>query len=253
MNTLLNTKTALVTGGGAGMGAATAKLFAASGAQVGVADIDQEAGQRVVREVEKAGGTAHWIHADVSDEQHVHDMVQEVVVTYGALHIAVNNAAVTPDNKPLVDLDFAQWDHDMSINLRGMALCLKYELQQLLRQDQGGSIINISSIRGSRGKRNAAAYVAAKHGVVGLTKVAAIEHGADNIRVNCVAPGATDTPMLRNSTQQQGETSHPSVQNLLDRVGAPEEVAQASLWLASDLASYVTGTTIHADGGQTAV
>lgn len=249
---MLNNKTALVTGGGAGMGAATAKLFAASGAQVGVVDIDQEAGQRVVRDIEEAGGTAHWIYADVSNEQHVHDMVQELVATYGALDIAVNNAAVTPDTKPLVELNIAQWDRDMSINLRGMALCLKYELQQLVGHGQGGSIINISSIRGSRGKRNAAAYVAAKHGVVGLTKVAAIEHGVDNIRVNCVAPGATDTPMLRKSKQRQGEASQRSAQNLLNRVGSPEEVAQASLWLASDLSSYITGTTLHADGGQTA-
>lgn len=236
------------------MGATTARLFASAGAAVVVADVDDQAGRQVVADIENTGARAHFVTADVADPTAVAVMVDTTVETFGRLDVAVNNAAVTPDTRPLIELDVAQWDRIMDINLKGVALCLKYELQYLVRQGSGGSIINISSVRGFRGKAHAAAYVASKHGVVGLTKVAAMEHGEHNIRVNCVAPGATDTPMLRNSLakragSQAGYNPSPSV---LNRFGSPEEVAQASLWLASDLSSYVTGSTIHADGGYTA-
>ncbi len=180
-------------------------------------------------------------------------MVDPVVAEYGLLDIAVNNAAVTPDVNPLPELDEDYWDRLMSINLKGVALSLKYELRHLITQDQGGSIINVSSVRGFRPRPNAAAYVAAKHGVVGLTKVAAMENDSRNIRVNCVAPGAIDTPMLQASLVHRGQTEAefgPRL-SLLNRFGTADEVAQATLWLASDLSSYVTGTTIHADAGYT--
>lgn len=248
---ILHNKTALVTGGGAGLGAATAHLLAASGARVAIADIDQKAADLTASKIEDAGGTACVFSVDVADPNKVHSMIHDVVSTYGTLDIAINNAAITPDTKPLVELDVDQWDRLLNINLKGVALCLKYELQQMMRQGHGGSIINVSSVRGFRGKANAAAYVAAKHGVVGLTKVAALEHGANNIRVNCIAPGPTDTPMLRQSQAKRNPhvSELPSPPNLLNRLGSPEEVAQAALWLASDLASYITGTTVHADGG----
>lgn len=156
--------------------------------------------------------------------------------------------------QPLDELDVDAWDRLMGVNLRGVALSLKYQLRQLIRQGQGGSVINISSVRGFRGRAYAAAYVAAKHGVVGLTKVAAMENGARGIRVNCVAPGAMDTPMLQASLARRDLTEAdvaPEL-SLLHRIGTAEEVAQASLWLASDLSSYVTGSTIHADAGYTA-
>lgn len=234
------------------MGAAAARLFATAGASVAVADVDEAAGQDTVSTIEGAGGHARFFHADVADPAAVEAMVQGVVRHFGRFDVAVNNAAVAPDVKPLVDLDVDQWDRMLDINLRGVALCLKYELQQLVQQGTSGSIINISSIRGFRGKANAAAYVASKHGVVGLTKVAAMEHVDDNIRVNCVAPGATDTPMLRSAiAQRTGSTANPTPPGRR-RIGSAEEVAQVAVWLASDLSSYLNGTTIHADGGQTA-
>lgn len=237
------------------MGAATAKLFAAAGASVAIADIDEQAGQHTLSTIQQAGGTGCFIPADIADPEQVDAMVQQVIAVYGQLNVAVNNAAILPDTKPLTDLDIDQWDRIMSVNLRGVALCLKFELQHLSSQGLGGSIINVSSVRGFRAKANAAAYVASKHGVVGLTKVAAIEHGHENIRVNCVAPGATDTPMLQKSMKERARTTtthnNPSP-SLMGRLGGAEEVAQASLWLASDQSSFVTGTTIHADGGYTA-
>lgn len=246
---VLQNTVALITGAGLGVGAATAHLFAAAGARVAVTDVNIETGEQTAAEIKRAGGHAVFIPADVSQSDQVQAMVQTVVSTFGRLDVAVNNAAVTPDTAPLVDLDAEQWDYLMGVNLKGVALCLKYELRQLQDQGEGGSIVNVSSVRGFRGKANAAAYVAAKHGVVGLTKVAAMEHGEDNIRVNSVAPGATDTPMLRASRATRGEADYNPSPSLLNRFGAPEEVAQASLWLASSLSSYVTASTIHADGG----
>ena len=250
---LLQDKTALVTGAAMGMGAATAKLFAAAGARVAVADFNEEAAVKTVAEIEADGGAAFYVKADVSRPEQARAMVDAVVSEYGRLDVAVNNAAITPDTNPLSELDEDYWDRLMSINLKGVALSLKYELQHLIKQDQGGSIINISSVRGFRPQPNAAAYVAAKHGVVGLTKVAAVKNGSRNIRVNCVAPGAIDTPMLQASLARKGLTEAEVAPrlSLLNRLGSVDEVAQATLWLASDLSSYVTGTTIHADAGYT--
>ena len=180
-------------------------------------------------------------------------MVQFAVDTFGKLDVAVNNAALTPDDKPADSFDEDYWDRLMSVDLKGTALCQKYELQQLKKQGNGGSIINISSVSGFRPQPDNIAYVAAKHAVVGITKVAALENGQFNIRVNSVAPGAIDTPMLRGALEQFGldaEEYAPQL-SLLNRFGQASEIAQASLWLASDLSSYVTGTTIHVDAGYT--
>lgn len=251
---MLQDKVALITGGGAGMGSATAKLFAANGARVAIADVDESASHETVSSIRQDGHEASFIQMNVSDPAQVEAAVQTVVERYGRLDVAVNNAAVTPDVTPLVDLDLQQWDRILDINLTGVALCLKFQLRQLVAQGTGGSIVNISSVRGFRGKANAAAYVASKHGVVGLTKVAAMEHGADNIRVNGVAPGAIDTPMLRAALarRRQQDPDYDPSPSLLNRFGTAEEIAQASLWLASDQSSFLTGTTIHADGGYTA-
>ncbi|WP_336713876.1 SDR family NAD(P)-dependent oxidoreductase [Arthrobacter sp. USHLN218] len=250
---ILQDKVALVTGAAMGMGAATAKLFAAAGARVAVADFNDEAGAKTVAEIEADGGTAFYVKVDVSRSDQVASMVEAVASRFGRLDVAVNNAAITPDTNSLTELDEDYWDRLMSINLKGVALSLKYELRQLIAQDEGGSIINISSVRGFRPQPNAAAYVAAKHGVVGLTKTAAMETGSRNIRVNCVAPGAIDTPMLQASLARKGQTEAdfaPQL-SLLNRFGRADEVAQATLWLASDLSSYVSGTTIHVDAGYT--
>ncbi|TIC82669.1 SDR family NAD(P)-dependent oxidoreductase [Nocardioides sp. GY 10127] len=247
---VLEGKVAIVTGAAMGMGEATARLFAAAGAKVVVADFNVEKGQAVAADI---GESAHFVKVDVSQSAEVEAMVAETVARFGRLDAAVNNAALTPDDKPVDDFDEAYWDRLMSVDLKGTALCMKYELKQLQAQGEGGSIINISSVSGFRPQPQNIAYVAAKHGVVGMTKVAALENGAANIRVNNVAPGAIDTPMLRAALDQFGHTveEYAPLLSLLNRFGQADEIAQASLWLASDASSYVTGTTLHVDAGYT--
>ncbi|HLU82697.1 MAG TPA: SDR family NAD(P)-dependent oxidoreductase [Trueperaceae bacterium] len=248
---ILQDKVAIITGAAMGMGEATAKLFAEAGAKVVVADFNDEKGRAVVADIRGNDGVATFVHVDISKAAEVEAMVAAAVTTYGRLDVAVNNAALTPDDKPVHEFDEEYWDRLMSVDLKGTALCLKYELRQLLAQGHGGSIINISSVSGFRPQPSTVAYVAAKHGVNGLTKVAAMENGAHNIRVNTVAPGAIDTPMLRGAIEQFGlePDAYAPQLSLLNRFAQPTEVAQASLWLASDLSSYVTGTVIHVDAG----
>lgn len=250
---ILEGKVAIITGSAMGMGEATAKLFAEAKAKVVVADFNEEKGQRVVEEINTAGGEAAFVKVDISNAEQVKAMVQFAVNTFGKLDIAINNAALTPDDKPADSFDEDYWDRLMAVDLKGTALCQKYELQQMKKQGYGGSIVNISSVSGFRPQPENIAYVAAKHGVVGITKVAALENGQFNIRVNSVAPGAIDTPMLRGALEQFGlnEKEYAPQLSLLNRFGQPREIAQVSLWLASDLSSYVTGTTIHADAGYT--
>lgn len=250
---VLEGKVAIITGAAMGMGEATARLFAEAKAKVVIADFNEEKGRAVVDSIKAEGGEAAFVKVDVSKSDQVQAMVKFAVDTYGKLDVAVNNAALTPDDKLAAEFDEAYWDRLMSVDLKGAALCMKYELQQLLKQGNGGSIINISSVSGFRPQPQNIAYVAAKHGVVGMTKVAALEYGPHNIRVNSVAPGAIDTPMLRGAIEQFGinEQEYAPQLSLLNRFGQPREVAQASLWLASDASSYVTGTTIHADAGYT--
>ncbi|GAB3055959.1 SDR family NAD(P)-dependent oxidoreductase [Virgibacillus ainsalahensis] len=250
---VLENKVAIITGAAMGMGKATAKLFADAKAKVVVADLSEEKGKETVAEIEADGGTAHFVQVDISKSDQVQNMIKETVEKYGRLDVAVNNAALTPDDKPASEFNEDYWDKLMAIDLKGTALCMKYELQQMIEQGDGGSIVNISSVSGFRPQPNNIAYVAAKHGVVGMTKVAAMENGDKNIRVNTVAPGAIDTPMLRGALEQFGYTAEeyaPQL-SLLNRFGQAEEIAEASLWLASDQASYITGTTIHADAGYT--
>ncbi len=250
---VLEGKVAIVTGAAMGMGEATAKLFAEAKAKVVIADFNEEKGRQVTDEITAAGGEAAFVKVDISKSEEVKAMVQFAVDTFGKLDVAINNAALTPDDKPVAEFDEAYWDRLISVDLTGTALCMKYELQQMQKQGHGGSIINISSVSGFRPQPNTIAYVAAKHGVVGMTKVAAMENGPLNIRVNSVAPGAIDTPMLRGALDQFGltEEEYAPQLSLLNRFGQPNEIAQASLWLASDASSYLTGTTIHADAGYT--
>ncbi|AOS62654.1 SDR family NAD(P)-dependent oxidoreductase [Actinoalloteichus hymeniacidonis] len=250
---VLEGKTAIVTGAAKGMGAATALLFAEAKAKVVVADIDEKLGRQTVAEIEAAGGTAIFHRVDISSSEDVAGLVAATVERFGRLDVAINNAALTPDDRPIADLDEDYWDRLIAIDLKGTALCMKHEIRQLLAQGDGGSIVNISSVSGFRPQPNNAAYVAAKHGVVGLTKTAAMENGGKGIRINSVAPGAIDTPMLRGALEQFGfdEHEYAAQLSLLERFGEAREVAQASLWLASDLSSYVTGTTLHVDAGYT--
>ena len=250
---VLQGKVAIVTGAAMGMGEATAKLFAEAGAKVAVADFNAERGQEVAAAIQAAGGEATFVRVDISKAEEAERMVADTVAAFGRLDAAVNNAALTPDDKPVSDFDEDYWDRLMAVDLKGTALCMKYELRQMIAQGDGGSIVNISSVSGFRPQPNNIAYVAAKHGVVGMTKVAALENGDKGIRVNSVAPGAIDTPMLRGALEQFGldADEYAPQLSLLNRFGQAEEIAQASLWLASDLSSYVTGTTLHVDAGYT--
>lgn len=251
----LNDKVAIVTGAAMGMGRSTAELFAQAGAKVIIADFNEEEGRKVEDHIKEEGGEATFVKVDVSDEASVKQMVETTVETYGRLDVAVNNAAVSPDDKKIADMDMDYYDKLMSVDLKGVVLCLKYEIQQMLDQGEGGSIVNTSSVSGIRPQPDNPAYVAAKHGVIGITKQAAMDYGEHNIRVNSVAPGAIDTPMLRDALEHFGfdPDAYAKQLSMLNRFAKSEEVAQANLWLVSDLASYVTGAVLTVDGGYTAM
>jgi NAD(P)-dependent dehydrogenase (short-subunit alcohol dehydrogenase family) len=252
-NGVLDGKVAIVTGAAVGMGEATARLFAEAGAKVIVADVDEQNGQATVDAIVSAGGTASFSRTDVSKASEVEAMVRDAVERYGRLDSAVNNAAVGPEPHPIHELDEAEFDRVIAVDLKGVALCLKYEIAQLLAQGSNGSIVNIGSVSSFRPQPNQAAYTAAKHGVIGLTKTASVEAAPQGIRVNAVCPGAIDTPMLRSALEEFNVTEAefaPSL-SLFGRFGRPEEVAHASLWLCSDQSSYVTGAALMVDAGYT--
>lgn len=251
----LNDKVAIVTGSAMGMGKSTAELFAKVGAKVVVADFNEEEGQKVAEQIKADGGEATFIKVDVSNEEQVKNLVDKTVEIYGRLDVAVNNAAISPDDKPLADMDMEYYERLMSVDLSGVVLCMKYELKQMEKQGDGGSIVNTSSVSGIRPQPANPAYVTAKHGVIGATKAAAFDYSPKGIRVNTVCPGAIDTPMLQQALIDFNldPVEYPKQLSLLGRFAQSEEVAQANLWLCSDLSSYVTGATIAVDGGYTAM
>jgi NAD(P)-dependent dehydrogenase (short-subunit alcohol dehydrogenase family) len=236
-----------------GMGLATAHVFAREGAHVLASDIDAERGGAAVEGIQRDGGSASFFRADVSKAPEVEGMVRTAVERFGRIDCAVNNAAVGADTHLVAELDEQEWDRILTVNLKGVALCLKYEVAQLLRQGGGGTIVNIGSINSFRPLPNNAAYVAAKHGVIGLTKVASLENAGHGIRVNVVAPGAIDTRMVRDAlpTLTTSVEEFAAGFSLFGRFGQPEEVAEASLWLCSDRSSYVTGAVLAVDAGYT--
>ncbi|MBT4160746.1 MAG: glucose 1-dehydrogenase [Gammaproteobacteria bacterium] len=247
----LEGKVAIVTGGAMGMGEATTRLFAEAGAKVLLADRNEDVGRQVASDIKAGGGTVEFHAVDVSGSDGAKAMVEAAVSTFGRLDVAVNNAAVTPDTHQVHELDEDEFDNIIAINLRGVALCMKYEIGQMIKQGDPGAIVNIASINGLRPQFNSIAYSASKHAVIGMTKVAALENASRGIRVNGVAPGAIDTPMLRGAVERTGGSADDSAGflSLFNRLGRPEEVAQASLWLASDLSSFVTGETLAVDAG----
>lgn len=250
---LLTNKVAIVTGAGMGMGEATAILFAEEGARTIVADRDVDAGRATVEKIRAAGGEAHFVEVDVADEAAVADMVRATVEVYGRLDCAVNNAGITPDTAMVADADLAVFDRIIAVNLRSVLACMKYQIRQFLAQGQGGAIVNISSTTGIRPQATNSAYVAAKHGVIGLTKVASLEYAAEGVRVNCVLPGAIDTPLIQTAFKKLDldPAEYAPILSLFNRLGTPREVAQANLWLCSELASYVTGHSLAVDAGYT--
>ena len=237
------------------MGAFTAELFAAAGAKVVIADFNKDLGIQQTEKICAAGGVATFVNVDVSKSKEVEAMVQFTLDKYGSLDVAVNNAARTPDDKPIADMEEDVFDTLIAVDLKGVALCMKYELRQMMKQGKGGSIINISSVSGIRPQPGTPVYVAAKHGVIGLTKCGAMDYSPYGIRVNSVAPGAVDTPMLQGALKQFNldPVEYAKQLSMFGRFAQPSEIAQASLWLASDSSSYVTGAVLSVDGGYTAM
>ncbi|OIB59356.1 glucose 1-dehydrogenase [Natrialba sp. SSL1] len=253
----LDGKTAIVTGGASGIGRKTAERFAAEGANVVVADVVTEGGEETVELIESAGGSATFVETDVTDPDAVEAMVQTAVDTYGGLDIAHNNAGIEGENDPLAEQTEANWKQVMDINLTGVWLCLKYELQVMTANREGdgddGAIVNTSSIAGLSAA-GSSAYAASKHGVIGLTRVAATEYAAADVRVNAVCPGVIETPMVEQSAAENPEEIEQFVgMQPLNRMGSPEEIANAVVWLCSDEASFVTGNAYPVDGGFTAL
>lgn len=247
----LENKVVIITGSAKGMGKETALLFAEEGAKVVVADFDEKGGRAMVDEINANGGTAAYCMVDISDSVQVQEMIKFTVTTYGRLDCAVNNAALKPDNNTFEDLDEEYWDRLQAVDLKGTALCMKYEIRQFMAQGGGGAIVNISSINAFKPTTGNPAYQAFKHGVEGLTKAAAYEYGVKGIRINSVAPGAIRTPMLASALESMGmeEKDIVPTMSLIGRLGEPREVAYGSLFLCSDEASYVHGTVLHVGGG----
>lgn len=240
-------KVAVVSGGGSGIGAACAMTLARSGATIVVADVRVDAAESVAATIATDGGTASALEADVSDPASAERMVRETVERYGAIDIAVNNAGVGGDHAVTGDYPLESWRTVMSVNLDGVFYCTRAEIGAM-REGGGGSIVNMASVLGAVGWPESVAYVAAKHGVVGLTKSAAMEHAADGIRINAVGPGFINTPLIAQNLDE-GSIALLADLHPLGRMGEAQEVAELVAWLASDAASFATGTYYPIDGG----
>jgi len=242
-------KVAIVTGASSGIGRATALAFAREGARVVVADVLVAGGDETVRTIKKAGGQAIFIKTDVSRTTDVQAMVERAVRKYGRLDYAFNNAGIEGTAAPIADSSEENFDRVIGINLKGVWLCMKYEIPEMLKH-KGGAIVNCSSIAGLVGFPGVTPYVASKHGVVGLTKAAALEYAKAGIRINAVCPGVIRTPMIERFTGGKAEAEAQLIAaEPVGRIGTPEEIAEAVVWLCSDAASFVTGHPMAVDGG----
>ncbi|TAK36990.1 MAG: SDR family oxidoreductase [Chloroflexota bacterium] len=249
MSGRLEGKVTVVTGGGSGIGRASALAFAAEGAKVVVADVAAEGGQKTVQLVRQSGGKAIFVKADMSRSEDVKAMVDAAVETYGRLDCAHNNAGVLASIAPTADCTEEDWDRVIDINLKGVWLCLKYEIGEMLKHG-AGAIVNTSSMVGLVGWPGSPAYVASKHGVAGLTRAAAVEYAKAGIRINAVCPGVIDTAMTQPIAESDPQIMAGAIAlTPLGRLGRPEEVAAAVVWLCSDAASFVTGHCTSVDGG----
>ena len=248
----LEGKVSLITGGGSGIGKASALAFAREGSKVVVADVNVEGGEQTVRLIQDTGGEATFVRADVSISSDVADMVSHAVQTYNRLDCAFNNAGVSGGPGRVHEYTEENWSRVLNINLTGVWLCMKYEIIQMLNQG-GGAIVNTASVMGLVGGSRSPAYGATKHGVVGLTKTAAVDYAREAIRVNAVCPGYIRTPMIEQGVlldpggEERVVSRHP-----MHRLGTPEEIAEAVVWLCSDAASFVTGHAMAVDGGYVA-
>jgi NAD(P)-dependent dehydrogenase (short-subunit alcohol dehydrogenase family) len=247
----LDGKVAFLTGAASGIGRATALSFAREGVSTVVADIDEHGNHETARMIEDLGGQALAVRCDVTRGDDVQAALNQTVESFGHLDYAFNNAGAEQQPKPTADISEEEWDRIITINLRGVFLCMKYEIPLML-QYGGGSIVNTSSGAGIKVFGRGAAYAAAKHGVVGLTKDAALDYAASGIRINAICPGIIDTEMMDRFTGDTAEGRDRVIaQEPIGRMGKPDEIAAAVVWLCSDAASFVTGHALVADGGQT--
>lgn len=244
-------KVALITGAGSGMGLATAKAFSEAGAAVALADVNEDSIKEAVKKLVNSGHKALAVRCDVTDERQVENMVDMTVKNFGKLDTAYNNAGIQSPMTDSADLTVEEFDHILAVNLRGVWLCMKHELLQM-RKHSSGTIVNCSSLGGLVGLPGRSAYHAAKHGVLGLTKSAALEYANKGIRINAICPGTIDTPMVT-SMFNSGDLSMDIILKAqpIGRLGKPEEIAAAVLWLCSSESSFVIGQALVADGGYT--
>jgi NAD(P)-dependent dehydrogenase (short-subunit alcohol dehydrogenase family) len=260
MATGMEGKVALVTGGASGIGKVTAQYFGRNGAKVVVStDANTAGGEETVKSIREAGGHASFARCDVSKREEVEVLVDETVRLYGSLDYAFNNAGIGPDGVrvpivPIADYPEEVWDRTIDVNLKGVFLCMKYEIRQMIKQGHG-AIVNTSSAGGLKGVPNFCAYVASKAGLVGLTKTAALECAEQGIRVNVILPGPTErTRLVDNFFSSHPEEERHMLEIVpMKRLGRPEEMAEAVIWLCSDAASFVTGSVMTVDGGMTSL
>ncbi len=252
MNTSFSGKVALITGAAMGIGRTTAQLFAEAGAAVALADCNEHVVHSAAKELTQQGFRAIGIVCDVSQEHEVAHMVTACVRTFGRLDCAYNNAGIHVPVVETADALGEDFDRAIAVNLRGIWNCMKYELQQMRTQEEGGCIVNCSSQSGLVGTANLGAYTASKHGVLGLTKSAALEYAARGIRINAICPGTSDTPMVSKAIADAPEHMAALIKEIpIGRLGASEEIASAVLWLCSPGAGFMIGQAIAPDGGYT--
>lgn len=248
----LENKAAIITGAGSGIGRETALLFAKEGAKVTVSDINEDAGNKVVAEIKSLGGEAIFVKANTASAEDNKNVVDKTVAAFGGLHISVNNAGVGSAFAKVADVELSDWQRVIDINLSGVFYGMKYQIPEMIKS-KGGSVINIASILGQAAFQGSSAYVASKHGVVGLTKTGALDHALDNVRVNAIGPGFIYTGLVNEDTMGKEAIQALETKHAMHRLGNPIEIAELALWLASDKSSFVTGAYYPVDGGYLAM